>query len=46
MVRTIDWFDYWLLGRRNDDAEKQDQYARWDAMAAVWQKRGPNKSGS
>jgi dipeptidyl aminopeptidase/acylaminoacyl peptidase len=39
MQRTLDWFDYWLLGKRSPDAA--DQYARWDAMASAWHKVGP-----
>jgi dipeptidyl aminopeptidase/acylaminoacyl peptidase len=39
MEHTLDWFDYWLLGKRNPgDA---DRYARWDAMASAWHKRVP-----
>jgi hypothetical protein len=36
MVRNLDWFNYWLLGKRDDDPAKAEQYARWDAMAATW----------
>jgi len=36
MVRNLDWFNYWLLGKRDPDAAKADQYSRWDAMAARW----------
>jgi acetyl esterase/lipase len=32
----LDWFDYWLLGRRNPDPSKVEQYERWDAMAKRW----------
>lgn len=39
MQRSTDWFDYWLLGKRRPEAGKQDQYARWDAMAAIWEKK-------
>jgi len=31
-IRNLDWFDYWMLGRRDSDPSKQDQYARWEAM--------------
>ena len=30
MQRNLDWFDYWLLGRK--DSGKQDQYNRWAAL--------------
>jgi hypothetical protein len=36
MQDTIDWFDYWLLGKRSDDDQSRSQYARWDAMAEAW----------
>jgi hypothetical protein len=39
MQRTLDWFDYWMLGKRNRDED--GQYARWDAMASAWHKGGP-----
>jgi dipeptidyl aminopeptidase/acylaminoacyl peptidase len=32
MARNLDWFDYWMLGRRDDDPAKQEQYARWEKM--------------
>ena len=30
--RNVDWFDFWLLGRRDPDPTKAGQYARWDLM--------------
>lgn len=30
--RNLDWFDYWLLGKRDDDPLKASQYAAWDAL--------------
>lgn len=27
--RTLDWFDFWLLGKEDPDASKASQYARW-----------------
>jgi dipeptidyl aminopeptidase/acylaminoacyl peptidase len=36
MERNLDWFNYWLLGRRDENSEKATQYARWDAMAKKW----------
>jgi dipeptidyl aminopeptidase/acylaminoacyl peptidase len=38
MQRSSDWFDYWLLNERHQGEDRQEQYARWDAMAAVWKK--------
>jgi dipeptidyl aminopeptidase/acylaminoacyl peptidase len=32
----LDWFDYWLLDRRDPDSSKAQQYERWDAMAERW----------
>ncbi len=32
MQRNLDWFDYWLLGRKDSVATKQDQYTRWAAL--------------
>ncbi len=32
--RNLDWFAYWLQGRRSPDPAKQDQYARWDRLRA------------
>jgi dipeptidyl aminopeptidase/acylaminoacyl peptidase len=39
MARNLDWFNYWLLGKRDPDPAKAEQYARWDAMAAIWRKK-------
>ena len=39
MQRNLDWFDYWLLDRRDPAADKQAQYQRWDAMAKTWRSR-------
>lgn len=35
----LDWFDYWLLDRRDPDPAKVEQYRRWDVMAAHWKAR-------
>lgn len=32
--RSLDWFDFWLRGRKDPDPAKRDQYVRWDAMRA------------
>jgi dipeptidyl aminopeptidase/acylaminoacyl peptidase len=39
MRHTLDWFHYWMLGKRNRDED--GQYARWDAMASAWHKGVP-----
>jgi dipeptidyl aminopeptidase/acylaminoacyl peptidase len=31
--RNLDWFDYWMLGRRDPASAKEEQYARWEKMA-------------
>jgi dipeptidyl aminopeptidase/acylaminoacyl peptidase len=30
--RTLDWFDYWLAGKRDPSPAKQEQYRTWDAL--------------
>lgn len=30
--RNLDWFDYWLAGKRDDDRAKVAQYIRWDEL--------------
>jgi dipeptidyl aminopeptidase/acylaminoacyl peptidase len=39
MQLSLDWFDYWLLGRVDPDLEKASQYRRWELMAKRWQSR-------
>ncbi|MGH9434918.1 MAG: prolyl oligopeptidase family serine peptidase [Terriglobia bacterium] len=36
MRRNLDWFNYWLLGRRDPHPADPGEYARWDAMANRW----------
>ena len=38
MVRNMDWFDFWLLGKKDPAAEKQEQYARWERNAEEMRK--------
>jgi hypothetical protein len=38
MAQNLEWFDYWLVGRRDPDMKKVQQYARWDEMAAQWRR--------
>ncbi|RYD51229.1 MAG: Atxe2 family lasso peptide isopeptidase, partial [Sphingomonadales bacterium] len=33
--RSLDWMDYWLLGKRDADPAKAPQYARWDALKVL-----------
>jgi dipeptidyl aminopeptidase/acylaminoacyl peptidase len=44
MQRTLDWFDYWLLGEKDSDPSKTEQYARWQAMADTFKAQHPNIS--
>jgi len=37
MARKVDWFNYWLLDKREQD--KAEQYARWDEMKNSFQAR-------
>lgn len=30
--QSVDWFDYWLNGRKDPDPAKAAQYVRWDAL--------------
>jgi dipeptidyl aminopeptidase/acylaminoacyl peptidase len=30
--RNLDWFDYWMLGKRDPSQAKQEQYARWEKV--------------
>lgn len=39
--RSLDWFAFWLAGRRDPDPGKADQYRRWEAM-----KRARDKGGA
>jgi len=39
MQRNLDWFDYWLQGRRNSTPVDENEYRRWDAMATTWRTR-------
>jgi hypothetical protein len=32
--RNLDWFDYWMLGKKDPASTKSEQYARWAQMAA------------
>jgi dipeptidyl aminopeptidase/acylaminoacyl peptidase len=31
--RNLDWFRFWLLGHRDSDPAKAEQYRRWRALA-------------
>ncbi len=30
MSRNLDWFDYWMLGKKDPDPSKEAQYRRWE----------------
>ena len=34
MYRNLEWFDYWMLGKRDPAPEKRAQYERWEKMTA------------
>ncbi len=36
--RNLDWFDYWMLGKKASSPNRQEQYVRWDKMAADMKK--------
>lgn len=36
MRRNLDWFNYWLLGRRNPHPADAGEYARWARQASRW----------
>ena len=38
MQRSLDWFDYWMLGKRNPVPGFREQYEKWDEMARKWQR--------
>lgn len=44
MVHSFDWFDYWLMRRRDPDPAKAGQYRRWDAAAERGRGKG-DKAG-
>jgi dipeptidyl aminopeptidase/acylaminoacyl peptidase len=33
MERNLDWFDYWMLGKKDASAAKQGQYERWERIS-------------
>ena len=39
MARKLDWFNYWLLGKRDPDPKKLEQYERWDHMHSEWKQK-------
>jgi dipeptidyl aminopeptidase/acylaminoacyl peptidase len=36
--RNLDWFDYWMLGKKASSPNRQEQYTRWEKMAAEMKK--------
>jgi dienelactone hydrolase len=39
MQRTVDWFNYWLLCKRDPSSSKTGQYLRWQAMDEIYRER-------
>jgi dipeptidyl aminopeptidase/acylaminoacyl peptidase len=39
MQRTVEWFNYWLLGKRDPSSSKNEQYLRWQAMNEIYNER-------
>jgi dipeptidyl aminopeptidase/acylaminoacyl peptidase len=39
MRLNLDWFNYWLQGRRSGYASGSETYGRWDVMRKAWQDR-------
>lgn len=39
MQRSVEWFDYWLRGRSDAQAGKEQQYRRWDRLRTTWKRR-------
>jgi dipeptidyl aminopeptidase/acylaminoacyl peptidase len=31
-TRNLDWFDYWILGRKDSSVTKEEQYDRWEKL--------------
>jgi dipeptidyl aminopeptidase/acylaminoacyl peptidase len=44
MARNLDWFDYWMLGRRNPGDGKKEQYDRWEQIARDAQEMRDSRS--
>lgn len=40
--RNLDWFDYWLFGRTNDDPAKRAQWHAWKELSTNPRKLGGN----
>jgi hypothetical protein len=38
-ISQAGWRNDWLLGERDPDPAKAEQYARWDAMAEIWRRK-------
>jgi hypothetical protein len=39
MRLTVDWMDFWLNDREDNNPAKQDQYARWRKIRSEWQRQ-------
>ena len=42
MHHTLEWFDYWLMGKSSSDPSKAPEYRRWDAMREAYGARCPS----
>jgi len=36
MHRKVDWFNYWMLGKKNPNPADAEQYVRWEQMNEEW----------
>jgi dipeptidyl aminopeptidase/acylaminoacyl peptidase len=43
MRRDLDWFEYWLIGKKNPGPEAEQQYARWDGFRHDLKSRSAQK---
>jgi dipeptidyl aminopeptidase/acylaminoacyl peptidase len=41
MERTLDWFNYWLLGEKDSALAKSREYERWDMLRERYRERCP-----
>ena len=44
MQRNLDWFDYWMAGRKDPSLKKQEQYARWERNRVEMEKMRGRKA--
>jgi dipeptidyl aminopeptidase/acylaminoacyl peptidase len=50
LQRSLDWFEFWLLGKENEASSKPDQYTRWRQLKVLEEEKGgvdrPAQKGS